>query len=193
MIKKIISFILVCVFIISAGNSVARAQNNRTAHDDTFFKTQYSSIEKYNKLLDKFKQNRTIEGKKGALYYDDYYGGSYINDSGELVVLLTNNTDKNKAKIKDYTNDVNMTTKQCTYSYNQLMEVINTINNNIDYLNKNGVILDEMYDDVWSNKVIIAIRDLNNEKEKVIRGIIDRDFMVIKSSDKPTVNGKLKG
>lgn len=197
--KKIISLLLVCILIISTSLSVAFAQvdpnvssgtafaNNlikvSNGYDEAFFKTQKLSIEKYNKMLNTFDENSNLAVKKGGHNYDDNYGGSFIDDNGELVVLLTNNNDDNKTKIKRYTGDNDIKTQKCSYSYNDLLEVIHTINNNLDNLSKQGVILEEMYDDVWSNQVIIAIRDLNDEKEKIVRGIIDKDFMVIKPSN----------
>ena len=63
-------------------------------HDEAFFINQTESIEQYNRLLDGFKKAsaHTLRARASAEEptYADYYGGAYIDDdTGKLVVLIT--------------------------------------------------------------------------------------------------------
>lgn len=57
--------------------------------------------------------------------YPEYYGGSYVNEEGQLVVLTTN-VNESKAEVKrlksKLANDVIY--KDCKYSYNELNEIV---------------------------------------------------------------------
>ena len=119
--------------------------------------------------------------------YDDNYGGAYIDDSGELVVLLVENDTSDVARIQQDTGNSGIKTESCEYSYNDLVLVITTINENLDYLSNNGIYITEMYEDVYDNRVKIGVLDLSSEKENLIRKIINLPYMEFFCADKCSV------
>lgn len=192
-ISKVIAAVLVIGgMVLLSRTSAAQAQETIdlrklvvTDEEEQFYRTQSASIKKYNRMLEKLTAN---PGARGSLRrYEESYGGAYINENGELVVLLTENVDKNRRMIQEYTEDDSIITKTCFYSYNELMEVIDTLNGELRNLAEQGVLVDEMYDDVSLNRVIIRVRNLNDEKEQLVRDIIDSGCMVFRNSEQGAV------
>ena len=95
--KLFIVFVIVSMSFLSVKSFNAYAQEPvdissmlPEGKTEEFYRTQAESIRQYNQLLDKFSlKNRSTSGKA---VYDDCFGGAYLNDNGELVVLLTGNT-----------------------------------------------------------------------------------------------------
>lgn len=57
--------------------------------------------------------------------YPDYYGGVYVNENGELVILVTEGSDNAYQKdLSQRCRSNNFITKQCKYSYNELFNII---------------------------------------------------------------------
>lgn len=88
------AFALLFSFYTDVGATSGNEIPIPTDHSMEYFQTQSESILAYNRLLDGFEEknallatrsNATAEEQK----YADYYGGAYINDDGELVVLMT--------------------------------------------------------------------------------------------------------
>lgn len=172
--KRVVSLLIVVTISLSF-YTFANASNIEK-NGKEILEEQKISIKKYNKILSGLKE------KDNSKYYK-YYGGAYIGDEGELVVLLTKVSSENISKVKNLSGDDSIEIKQCKYSYSELLEVISKINNNIDSLYEQGIIIDEMYDDIWANKVIISICDLDVNKEKVVRKVINKDFMEFINSE----------
>lgn len=152
-----------------------------------FYTTQAESILQYNQLLNKLSiqsesivQSREIAGK---VRYDDCFGGAYLNEVGELVVLLTSDTYENRKMVSEYTGNADIATEPCKFSYNELTEVISTINNHLDELQERGADLSSMYRDVMNNCVVIKVRNLNAYKEAEIREVVDSGAIVIQNTD----------
>lgn len=57
--------------------------------------------------------------------YPDYYGGTYVNEEGQLVVLTTS-VNESKAGVKQLKSKLanNVIYKDCKYSYNELNEIV---------------------------------------------------------------------
>lgn len=110
---------------------------------EEFYKIQAESIRQYNRLLNKFSsKNKSISGKA---VYDDCFGGAYLNDNGELVVLLSGNTYANRVLVKEYTENPDAITKTCRYPYNELNSVVYTMNEHLEELREKGVRISSMY------------------------------------------------
>lgn len=97
--KVVAAVLLIGGMIILSGTFVAQAQEPIdlrkivvTDKPEQFYRTQSASVKKYNKMLEKITVN---SGARGSLRrYEESYGGSYIDENGELVVLLTENVYK---------------------------------------------------------------------------------------------------
>lgn len=190
--KVVAAVLLIGGMIILSETSAAQAQEPIdlrkivvTDKPEQFYRTQSASVKKYNKMLEKITVN---PGARGSLRrYEESYGGSYIDENGELVVLLTENVYKNRKMIREYTEDNTILIKTCQYSYNELMEVIDTLNGELLNLSEQDVLIDEMYDNVYLNRVIIRVRNLDDKKEQIIREIIDSGCMEFQNSEQGAV------
>ena len=92
--------------------------------------TEAKALETLSKLIEGLKQS-AIRGATSI--YPDYYGGCFINDQKQLVVLVTD--ENGQAQIKSMTeNAANLVLKPCKFSYNQLKQAMDELN---DYQTKN--------------------------------------------------------
>ena len=92
--------------------------------------TEAKALETLSKLIEGFKQTAA---RGAATIYPDYYGGCFINNQEELVVLVTD--ESGQAQIKSMTENAgNLVFKPCKFSYNQLKQAMDELN---DYQTKN--------------------------------------------------------
>ena len=92
--------------------------------------TEAKALETLSKLIEGLKQS-AIRGATSI--YPDYYGGCFINDQKQLVVLVTD--ENGQAQIKSMTENAgNLVLKPCKFSYNQLKQAMDELN---DYQTKN--------------------------------------------------------
>ena len=145
--------------------------------DVKYVTKQAESTEQYKKILESYNNVNTRSIDKQA--YDENYGGAYIDENGELVVLLVDNQELEIASIREITGNSSIKTEKCQFSYNELMFVIETINLNLNFLLENGISIVEMYEDVYTNSVQIGVYQLDEEKESKIRKIINSPCMEI--------------
>lgn len=121
----------------------------------------------YERLISSFPSTRSNSGEK---LYPDYYGGSYINDNGQLVVYVTDET----ARPEVLSDNTDVIYKPCTYSYNELVSVMDDLND-YKFSNSDDSIANNfnefgLYDS--ENCVIVKLDELSEEriqefKEKV--------------------------
>ena len=86
-----------------------------------------------------------------------------------MVVLLVKYDEQAVASIKDYTGNESIMIKPCKYSFNEMLDVINIINENLEYLLDRGICITEMYEDVYGNKVKIGVYELNELKKNELK------------------------
>lgn len=92
--------------------------------------TEAKALETHAKLIEGFKRTAAHDS---ATIYPDYYGGCFINDQKQLVVLTTN--ESGQAQIKSMTaNASNLIFKPCEFSYNYLNQVMDDL---ADHMIKN--------------------------------------------------------
>ncbi len=92
--------------------------------DKTFLKNQNKSSELYSKLNDSFGK---VEVRKES-DYPDYYGGAYINNDGNLVVNLVDNSNGNNQDIEKRIGTDAFIPKSCKYSYKMLTRIMDSLN-----------------------------------------------------------------
>lgn len=59
--------------------------------------------------------------------YPEYYGGSYLNDDGNLVILLTDMSDNVTALMKNISQNENLIIEPAQYSYAELCHKMSAI------------------------------------------------------------------
>ena len=83
--KKFLSLLLSALLAVSFVVSASAAEN---VVDDG---VQESAVAAYDELMASFATTYSNSGEK---IYPDYYGGSYINDAGQLIVYVTDNVQR---------------------------------------------------------------------------------------------------
>lgn len=96
--------------------------------------------------------------------YPDYYGGSYINDDGELVIMTTDGTETIQNDITSRTKSVDFKIKTCEYSFNELQDLNIQISekfNNRKLVNELKWVAVGL--DIKENKVCISLEDCSEQ------------------------------
>lgn len=113
------------------------------------------------KLMDSFEKTET-----GELIYPDYYGGSYIDDDGGLVVCVVAANAKEKKSvsksIEETINAKDFRIRNVKYSYHELeemMELLNHIPNREVAKNWSGHFLSES-----DNAIFVQLKDVSEEQ-----------------------------
>ena len=118
--------------------------------------------------------------------YPAYYGGVFISNDGQLVVMMTEDNEANRADINARIGSSNFETEVCEYSYREMMEVMNRIDSflsNPDIDAKHPVIdnFSGSLADVLENRVVVHLRDVSpNVLSAFIRDVSDADCIVFK-------------
>ncbi len=120
--------------------------------------------------------------------YPDYFGGMYINDSGNLIFQRVNKNipDLQNNEFKTYTEVLSkkVEIEEVEYSYNEISDINEKL---IDYFaeNKdNGIKLCGFYIDVFNNRLVVELEDISSGViEKFKEEIIDSPIIVFKKGE----------
>lgn len=91
---------------------------------------QVKAYDNYNRLMNVMRQQTRSNNQSNT--YPDYYGGAYINEENQLVVLITKGhlTTRDAVSIQNEVTD-NVIYEPCEYSYNKIRNVIDSIKNEL--------------------------------------------------------------
>lgn len=145
----LVSAISLSLFSVSSGNSSRNQQNKET--------NQLTALKYYKDIKDMFKNKYNKDNA-------DYYAGSYIDDNGDLNVITT---DDGK-ELKDLLKTDKVKFNKAKYSYNYLDNIVKTLNSKMIDLEISGMGIDEE-----KNKVLIYLKDLNDDKVNKIKKVMD--------------------
>lgn len=176
--EKFLWVILMLIMLFICISSCSNDDLNRTENDNE------KSVEDGSLLYDKLIQSFIFTGntKRGAdneIQYPDYYGGSYVNDNGDLVVCIIENKIKSVNQIKSNVRKViganGVIFKTVDYSFNYLNGIMNTLN---EYVISNNTMnkvenINAFYYSQIDNCIIVELDNCNenviqNFKNKVI-------------------------
>lgn len=181
-------FMSITLVLVSCAFGVTALENDMDSlfddmeYDNEFYITQTESIRVYNEMLEAFaEENSTtysLNSQTSDETYPEYYGGAYIDDNGELVVLVTEMTSAVSSKVRQATdNSSQVSTELCEVSYNEMCYVIDFLTNKMEELRNQGVVIDSISDNIMKGNVTVSIIDLNHNKEKLVREYIDCEFI----------------
>ena len=121
--------------------------------------------------------------------YPDFYGGMYISDdSYNLIVQVVKEKIPEKGTMEYYyynelsTVDERIKLEYVKYSYNELLNINNTIT---DYFSNNKVFedLNSWYIDVYNNRVVVNFVDVTDSIKKEFKDkVIDSEIVVFESA-----------
>lgn len=152
---------------------------------DEFCITQAESIKVYNQLLQNMRESVSLYSSRIYGEYPDYYGGAYIDDqTGELVILVTDLSAITQNAIATFAEDSpQIRVQRCSIPYNHILDAIETVSENLQYFDDQGVHIDSIRDDIINNRVIINVQGLNPSKITIIKELADYDFLVFENSE----------
>jgi streptogrisin B len=157
---------------------VSASPINLNSSVDSKSKVELSALKENTKLLNYFYKLAPDEDYDGK-YFPDYYGGSYIEENGQLIIMLKNG--QGKAKVESIINNVNFVS--CNYSYAELVNSLNFINERISQLKNDDRIkwFSGMELDDKGNTLIVYMRKLNDESIKWFRNnVADKPYIKLK-------------
>ncbi|OUO69617.1 hypothetical protein [Bacteroides sp. An269] len=122
--------VLIPMELISCSENEVLTEVNAQSEPALQVNTEEKALETHAKLIAGFKQ---AAARSATSIYPDYYGGCFINDQKQLVVLATN--ESGQAQIKSMTENAgNLVFKPCKFSYNYLNQVMDELT---DHMIKN--------------------------------------------------------
>lgn len=94
----------------------------------TIQQTELAALKACNNLINSFKESISRSGNHVQILYPNYYGGCYLDNNHQLVILVTGNTENCKQEMTTRTQTSDFILKSCTYSYNELNEAMDRLN-----------------------------------------------------------------
>ncbi|ABX42574.1 chymotrypsin family serine protease [Lachnoclostridium phytofermentans] len=202
-----VSLVLVCVFMMLVGQpahlyAMDRAMTNGEklesliqTNNEPMAVADKNKIEKESKSNKVYKQivDKVFDKglKKTSKTYDSSYGGAYINENGELVVLVTE-SGKDFVKSLNLEGDNDVLVCKATYSYNNLVDLKEAIEsqykkqyvdvakaNTKTPLNEMLTSMREIYIDEVRNAVVVCMMNLSEEKMKAFKTSIINNAAII--------------
>lgn len=113
-------------------------------------------------------------GSQSAVQLPDYYGGAYTDEGGKLFILIKGDLAKGKEQVQSIVGRQEIIEfKECSFSYQQLTNVINEITSNLSRLPL------DLKKDVYSysvedkeNYVSVCIKNINEQKIGLFKEIV---------------------
>ena len=139
-------------------------------------KDEKVSMEIYGSLDDSFiSGTRTGEG----FIYPDYYGGSYIDDNGGLIILTTDSVESVVKDLRFRTKSSNFSIKNCEYSLNELQ----SLNEELGKVFENQNIASELKwvsvgIDIVHNKVSVDLEDCSESIIVKFKSMVSNSSMI---------------
>lgn len=162
--KRLISILTIVCMILAVGCFSATAvletgENSTTAEAPI----QESAYNAYMQVSEDF--ITTHDGSNSVTVYPDYYGGSYINDDGKLVIFVPEDTITVATSSLSELEDESYVIEPVSYSYNTLKDVMNQLNDYFlheDDEVSNNINRFGIYDD--QNRIVVSLFDASPEK-----------------------------
>lgn len=116
----------------------------------------------YMNLIGSFNKQKT------AAPYPEYYGGAYINDNNELVVLVKDLNEDTAQSILQTLSGVDVIIEPAAYSYNELTALYEKLNIAIE---SDDTVMASIFADVTGfgidderNKIVVNFNDISDDK-----------------------------
>ena len=179
--KKRFVLFLILVIILNMFPSILIADTEKSLPSIEFLKEQEKSLKEYDKMI-KGLEIEMKELEKLNKVSPDYYGGCYLNDDGKLVINLVDDSKVKKEKYRDLTGNENIIIKKVDYSENDIVTMIYHVWEYEAILAEEGVDIIKVGDDLFNNKVIVGIKEINKEKIKKFEKYLQSDMIVYENA-----------
>ncbi len=125
--KKLLCVCVMMIFVLSSMSVFATDSAEGMIMQDK----ENEAIIKYNELLDEWTSGVDTEGNVN-IAYPDYYGGAYIDDDKNLVILVTTEIEVARKEIRTIINLADIKFENVTNSFNQLREEQDEIESDVE-------------------------------------------------------------
>lgn len=164
----------ISLFVLSCSENIDTIGNSKV--NGVVPKDEKVSMEIYGNLDDSFiSGTRTGEG----FIYPDYYGGSYIDDNGGLIILTTDSVESVVKDLRFRTKSSNFSIKNCEYSLNELQ----SLNEELGKVFENQNIASELKwvsvgIDIVHNKVSVDLEDCSESIIVKFKSMVSNSSMI---------------
>lgn len=172
--KQLIYFLSISLLLIGLNACNHQKDNNLNQNSEGYSEASNpTTVQKidatllHDKLMSSFSDD-WIERESDPDLYPEYYGGSYVDNNGNFVIAVTGNADRNREALKEILNTENFRIETVSYSYRQMMKVMDEIDNFLVSSNipDNHPMLEKFagaYPDVMDNRVKVLLTEINND------------------------------
>lgn len=172
--KQFIYFLSISLLLIGLNACNHQKDNNLNQNSEGYSEASNpTTVQKidatllHDKLMSSFSDD-WIERESDPDLYPEYYGGSYVDNNGNFVIAVTGNADRNREALKEILNTENFRIETVSYSYRQMMKVMDEIDNFLVSSNipDNHPMLEKFagaYPDVMDNRVKVLLTEINND------------------------------
>jgi hypothetical protein len=172
--KQFIYFLSISLLLIGLNACNHQKDNNSNQNSEGYSEASNPpTVQKidatllHDKLMSSFSDD-WIERESDPDLYPEYYGGSYVDNNGNFVIAVTGNADRNREALKEILNTENFRIETVSYSYRQMMKVMDEIDNFLVSSNipDNHPMLEKFagaYPDVMDNRVKVLLTEINND------------------------------
>jgi len=165
---------------IAADSAANSAKNNEQA------------MKYHEKLMEHFSAD-WMERESDPDLYPDYYGGSFIDNSGTFVIAVTGNQEANRLKLVDILGGDDFKVETVQYSYRQMMQVMDKIDafladNTISQEHPVLVQFAGAYPDVMENRVKVILTGMDQAVISAFKkDISDSPLLVFEKGERPAL------
>lgn len=145
---------------------------------------QALALKKYINLHDYIKEESTSRSPHTSNRFPDYYGGAFINDENELVVLLKEEEAATSEAINLKTSMESLKYQLCEHSYNELKELLDNITHKLstsDSIAQNICMLG--IDEMKNRVVIFTSGNIEESEMRFKHDIIDSPMLTFRQVD----------
>ncbi|EHL06573.1 hypothetical protein HMPREF0322_02622 [Desulfitobacterium hafniense DP7] len=158
-------------------------QESLSKYDSAFLAKQENAYLNYEKLIKSFNIAKSVNS-----VYPEYYGGSYIDDNGDLVIYVKGEgilKDSSLQNISQVLERKDFIIKNAKYSYNELNSVMDTLN---DFkLNNSKDAIANNFNIYWlsdrDNNIVVELNEMNEEQIELFKKqVIDSPIITFEKS-----------
>lgn len=162
--------LLICALLLSLSSCGKQSKAKESSQPQTDI-TQTDNVNEstllFEKLMDSFSSNwRDEEPASDA--YPEYFGGVFIDNDNILVVAVVGDEAKHRKELATILESDNFKTELCTYSYSEMMEIMNEID---EFLSNPSIpeghpVIQNFggaMADVFENRVVVNLLEVNDE------------------------------
>ena len=113
--SAILTIALICNMVLTTAAAAMPSS------EEMYAQRELAGIQQFQRLMDYFESRAATASVDGDItaVYPEYYGGAYLNDDGNLVVVMTDMSDK--ATVQEVTQNTKLTVQHGAVSLNTLM------------------------------------------------------------------------